>query len=836
MPVPLALSLALATLLAVSSGCAVTTPLVVPAPKTAKGSKTDNGIRLKTHVVQLSFGAPVVMPLYCPQAKCKFGGSVGADSFFGFGGSSLGNVLGSVNRSVVWSSDSGATFTVLPSAVAKEGLANSAVGPGLSYHDGPGVGTIGGATMNKTSHPSTAIGHGVTQWNVTSVTPSPGAGWWRSKGEPKWAIRRTVVGADISWQLPFDNICTFSDYSGKPVHVGGVWLKTVVVKTDCSKPPTGWGDAGGPGNIHLFESKDLREWTWRSLVAAGNATNGAEEGANENDICVLDDGSLLVVFRRDGGDGWPDHAHRSFMKVRSVNGESWSEPEALPAHVLSARPQLLKIPGGPLFLTGGRPHLMLWMSADGSGDDWSVSNTYNLAGEHNRKQTDSSLKFCSAFANGSSTWLESTCYNSLVQVADDPKTGQRRLLVCYDRMGTEGPVAPKQCQPEQVNTFCMQITVNEPRLKTDRHPGFTAGQSIRLKIDEAAGTCWETPLLAATQITAAKAMPPPIPAATTAAACKTACCAADKCVAWTFGDSCELFLERGVLAEAASATTSSAYRAFSVPPASDWEWSWDTVPLYSHSSNASGLYSPAVLANLTQGVYGKGIAALDWEVNYTATKSHHLRQSTTAQARAIVAANPSMKVFCYQQGLLAANYSDAESAAIQDPRKNGWWMHDLNGALHAWDTKNRPGMQYCEYGQRCARVLNSSVPEMRKWFVDSIAMPTLADPAVAGLFYDNSMQLGQPSQQWIAKGPAGADQALELQRASAELQRQIGEATLAQHPGKRTLLSVQNYLFSDNQPAVPGSTAGGNVGLITEQELVRTWRDIPWVRSRDSFV
>ena len=30
-----------------------------------------------------------------------------------------------------------------------------------------------------------------------------------------------------------------------PVHAGGTWLKSVAIKTNCSKPPTGWGDAGG---------------------------------------------------------------------------------------------------------------------------------------------------------------------------------------------------------------------------------------------------------------------------------------------------------------------------------------------------------------------------------------------------------------------------------------------------------------------------------------------------------------------------------------------------------------------------------------------------------------
>ena len=68
------------------------------------------------------------------------------------------------------------------------------------------------------------------------------------------------------------------------------------------------------------------------------------------------------------------------------------------------------------------------------------------------------LRYCDAFANGTSTWIESTCYNSLQQVADDPGTGRPRALVCYDRMGTEAPVAPARCQPAIVYTFCMLIS------------------------------------------------------------------------------------------------------------------------------------------------------------------------------------------------------------------------------------------------------------------------------------------------------------------------------------------------------------------------------------------
>ena len=68
------------------------------------------------------------------------------------------------------------------------------------------------------------------------------------------------------------------------------------------------------------------------------------------------DGNLLVVFRTDGGDGYPDHTHKPFMKVRSTDqGLTWSKPVSLPPGVLSARPQLLLLaPKGPLLLTGGQ--------------------------------------------------------------------------------------------------------------------------------------------------------------------------------------------------------------------------------------------------------------------------------------------------------------------------------------------------------------------------------------------------------------------------------------------------------------------------------------------------
>ena len=50
-------------------------------------------------------------------------------------------------------------------------------------------------------------------------------------------------------------------------------------------------------------------------------------------------------------------------------------------------------------------------------------------------------------------------YTSLQRVADGP-SGAKRVLVCYDRMGTEPPAAPPECQPDRVETFCMRVSIN----------------------------------------------------------------------------------------------------------------------------------------------------------------------------------------------------------------------------------------------------------------------------------------------------------------------------------------------------------------------------------------
>jgi hypothetical protein len=212
---------------------------------------------------------------------------------------------------------------------------------------------LGNAKINASSRINTvAVGNHLSEWSTDN------------KGMPS----RVIINSTITWELPQPNLCLFSTYSGKAIEIDGMWLKTAVLQDNCTKPSKGWGVLGGNANIHLFSSTDRLRWKWRSLVCAGNVTGG-EEGADENDMVLDASGALLVIFRVDGGDGYPAHDHKPFQMSRSKDaGLTWTAPLSIPPTpdgrmVGSARPQMLMLtPTGPLLLTGGRPFLMLWVS------------------------------------------------------------------------------------------------------------------------------------------------------------------------------------------------------------------------------------------------------------------------------------------------------------------------------------------------------------------------------------------------------------------------------------------------------------------------------------------
>jgi len=359
------------------------------------------------------------------------------------------------------------------------------------------------------------------------------------------------------------------------------------------------------------------------------------------------------------------------------------------------------------------------------------------------------------------------------------------------------------------------VMAMQPAVATAVAPLLCAGGSTSASATGDA-SCWETALLAAASLSGATALPPPGPAVPTAMVpeCRAACCAVELCVAWSLdslerpGAQCSLFATRGILARANRSSLVSSCRAMSVPPDASWSWSWDTVPLYSYSSNTSGEYNSGAVANPTSKRWGMGLITLDWEVNYTATAAHHLRRSTVTQAQAIVAAAPAAKVLGYVQGYLALNFSDPGGAAIQGTSKDGHWIHNPDGSLCEVSVAGN-----CEFGFQCGRVMNASVPELRNWWVEQAALPTLQSDGVAGSFVDDSMALGLGPAINGGEWPAS----IAVQRDSAQMLRLLGEAATIFAAGKRALFSIysRRVHFTDDQPPAPPPASQPNFALIT---------------------
>ena len=107
---------------------------------------------------------------------------------------------------------------------------------------------------------------------------------------------------------------------------------------------------------------------------------------------LLADGSLLIVFRADCGDG-QHHRHpfgrfAPYMQTRSRDGGlTWSAAAPIPGTPGCAYPQLLRLASGPLLLSGGRSVYNatddndVWVSWDGDGSNrW---ERHALSGVHN---------------------------------------------------------------------------------------------------------------------------------------------------------------------------------------------------------------------------------------------------------------------------------------------------------------------------------------------------------------------------------------------------------------------------------------------------------------------
>jgi hypothetical protein len=113
-------------------------------------------------------------------------------------------------------------------------------------------------------------------------------------------------------------------------------------------------------------------WTVRSTVAAGDVIDpsGPVDGIAEGAMARVADGSFLMILRNGS------YAPLSYTRSTD-NGLTWSAPQELAIGAAaepleSIFPTLQLLPTGQLVLLVGRPGLVMTVSADGLGDDWST--------------------------------------------------------------------------------------------------------------------------------------------------------------------------------------------------------------------------------------------------------------------------------------------------------------------------------------------------------------------------------------------------------------------------------------------------------------------------------
>jgi hypothetical protein len=286
-------------------------------------------------------------------------------------------------------------------------------------------------------------------------------------------------GSQTTWEAPPQgSMVLFSPGSGGAVamdNTGNNYIATPWVWYGDAPLPKTAGAMCCNGSVVAYVTADGgKTWTFRSeiaskqsIIAAGFAS---EEGPNENDVVRLKDGSLLVVIRKDGGDGVPHHAHVPYIFASSSDlGHSWKIQEA-PKSLLSARPRAVSLPNGATFIAGGRPALNLWVSTDPSKESSLVDawKTFDIPTEHNKLVSDPSLKFCTAFENATLAlgWAESSAYTQVLPLSADS------ALVCYERQGSGSggyrKHAPPECAPKGSAIFCMRVQMSATSVTTGR--------------------------------------------------------------------------------------------------------------------------------------------------------------------------------------------------------------------------------------------------------------------------------------------------------------------------------------------------------------------------------
>ena len=234
---------------------------------------------------------------------------------------------------------------------------------------------------------------------------------WEAGDEVEWPDRLVHSGSVV--RLSDDSYLTTMYGHGAGVYRN--WTKKSAVyfmraTADADGVPRTW--------------KQLSEIPWRSEYG------DHADGPGEPSTARLASGRLMCIFRSDARQYY-------YAATSDSDGRTWTEPTPLGSWSVKPRLRVMR-QTGIVVLTGGRPGINLWASAD-EGVSW---ERFNLAKVHNGLVANTSLQYDAQVVNASGprdhTALptpQTSSYTGLVE-ADDGA-----LVVSYDRIanGWHGP-------------------------------------------------------------------------------------------------------------------------------------------------------------------------------------------------------------------------------------------------------------------------------------------------------------------------------------------------------------------------------------------------------------